>query len=81
MILGLFTAVYILGGPTPDVQIINQEFSPLTQCQQQADLMNKSAAPGGFTQDGKPILMTVYKCQPVAQADIEDALKQLKSAG
>ena len=81
MILGIFTVVYILGGATPDVQIINGDFSPLSACKARADEANasKTAAPS-FTKDGRPILMTLYKCQPVDKEDLDMALAKVNSA-
>ena len=79
MVLGLFTAVYILGGATPDVLLIPQKFLELGACHERETQFNKNPDHEPYTDDGKPILAVYYKCQALGAADIDEANAALKS--
>lgn len=72
-ILGLLTAVAMIGGPTPTFKVTPMGFHDIDVCRERAAEYNRIMPPTGFTKEGEVIVYKEYSCVIFMPEDLKVA--------
>lgn len=78
--LALMILTRVIAGPQPQIENLQYGFHSVADCKALVAKYETINEPGGFTSDGRVILMKKYQCVYFNNSDFDDFRKLEKSA-